>query len=459
MANNFSLKSLATMLHFSFFTIILFYLSNLNANSHVVNNGFSVELIHRDSLKSPFYQPKETKFKRVFNAVRRSINRVNYFNKKLFPTTNTHVSTLIPDHGGYLMSYSVGTPPFKVYGLMDTGSNLVWLQCKPCDICYNQTSPIFNPSKSSSYKNIHCSTKICKSVEHTSCSYNEDACKYTYGYGDGSKSQGDLSVETLTLESTSGSSVSFPKILIGCGHNNSLSLNGQTSGVIGFGSGPISLIKQLESSIDGKFSYCLIPFYVDNPIVSNFSSKLNFGDAAIVSGDNVVSTPIVKLTGINKGYYFVTLEAFSVGDKRINFAGGFKSEGTHTSSTQNILIDSGATVTALPNEFHTTLESVVAEVVKLERVDDPSHFFSLCYNTTTKQTNFPVITSHFRSADVKLDSNGTFVPIDEGIVCFAFIPAPNGYASFGNLVQQNLLVGYDLKKNIISFKPTDCTKH
>jgi len=52
---------------------------------------------------------------------------------------------MIPDDGEFLMTYSVGTPPFKLYGIVDTGSD--------CEHCYNQTTPIFNPLKSSSYKN------------------------------------------------------------------------------------------------------------------------------------------------------------------------------------------------------------------------------------------------------------------------------------------------------------------
>nr|ABN05698.1 hypothetical protein MtrDRAFT_AC148340g33v2 [Medicago truncatula] len=44
--------------------------------SHALNNGFSVELIHRDSFKSLLYHPTETKFERIFNAVHRSIKRV-----------------------------------------------------------------------------------------------------------------------------------------------------------------------------------------------------------------------------------------------------------------------------------------------------------------------------------------------------------------------------------------------
>jgi hypothetical protein len=115
--------------------------------------------------------------------VRRSINRDIHFNKKMSSSKNNYVSTLTPDDGTYLMSYSIGTPPLKIYSMIDTASDLVWLQCKPYNICYNQTSPIFNPSKSSSYKMISCSSRTCKSQEYISCSHDDDdddddACKY-----------------------------------------------------------------------------------------------------------------------------------------------------------------------------------------------------------------------------------------------------------------------------------------
>ncbi|XP_073220665.1 aspartic proteinase CDR1-like [Cicer arietinum] len=355
--------------------------------------------------------------------------------------------------GEYLMSYSVGTPPSKVYGIIDTG--MVWLQCKPCNICYNQTSPIFNPSKSSSYKNISCSSRTCKSVEQTTCSSDKNICEYTQQYDDGSKSTGDLSLETLTLNSTTGSSVSFPKTVNGCGHTNTVSFKGQTSGIVGFGSGPLSLINQLGSSADGKFSYCLIPFHSEFS-KSSPSSKLNFGDAAVVSGEGAVSTPLVKLNGDGEGMYFLTLEAFSVGNKRIKFGGS--NFGKTNGTTHEIAIDSGTPITILPEPVYIQLRTAVAKVVKLKPVDFPSIPLSLCYNTTLKQLNFPTITAHFSGADVKLDSNSTFIPLREGLKCFSFIQS-QGFAIFGNILQHNLLVGYDLKNNIVSFKPTDCTKH
>ncbi|CAI8611787.1 unnamed protein product [Vicia faba] len=395
-----------TMSHFSLFIFIFICLSCLVVISHAKNNGFSVELIHRDSFKSPLYNPTQTKFQRNFNVVRRSINRANYFYKELSSTKNKLESYMPFDYGEYLMSYSVGTPPFQVYGILDTASNLNWLQCKPY-------------------------------------------------YGNGIDTHGDLSEETLTLDSAFGSFVSFPKIVIGCGHNNGEpTYNGPNSGVIGFGSGDTSLIKQLGSSIGGKFSYCLID---EHNSKSNRSSKLNFGDDAIVTGDNVVSTPIVKMIGNRqKDHYYLTMKAFSVGNKRIKYR-GFKREGTNA-STHNIIIDSGTNVCILPHRVYYKMESAMKKVVKLPRFQDDTDAFRLCYNTTSKQ-NFPPITAHFKGADVKLDSKGAFYSLYKGVECFAFIPYKNGLGLFGNMAQVNYLVGYDLNKNIVSFKSSDCTNY
>ncbi|GAU33143.1 hypothetical protein TSUD_363440 [Trifolium subterraneum] len=341
------------------------------------------------------------------------------------------------------MTYSVGTPPFNIYGIVDTGSDIVWLQCEPyeqgyelCEQCYNQTTPIFNPSKSSSYKNIPCSSDLCKSVRGSSC--NEQAlCEYTIRYGDESHSEGDISIETLTLDSTTA---------IGCGHSNTGTFRGAASGIVGLGIGPMSLTTQLKSSIGGKFSYCLLP-YSDK---SNQTNKLNFGEATVVSGDGVVSTPLVKKDP--PIFYYLTLEAFSVGNKRVEFGGS--SEGGNEG---NIIIDSGTTLTLLPDDVYTNLESAVVEQVKLDRVDDPNQIFSLCYSITSDDYDFPLITAHFKGADVQLHSISTFVKVGDGIVCFAFQSSKIG-TIFGNLAQQNLLAGYDLQQNIVSFKATDCSK-
>lgn len=97
-----------------------------------------------------------------------------------------------------------------------------------------------------------------------------------------------MSILSLTLNSTNGSSISFPSFVVGCGHKNQATFAGQISGIVGFGCGPLSFVSQLGSTIGGKFSYCLVPLFSD----SKSLSKLYFGDAAVVSGPGNVLTPL-----------------------------------------------------------------------------------------------------------------------------------------------------------------------
>ncbi|CAD6254060.1 unnamed protein product [Miscanthus lutarioriparius] len=58
--------------------------------------------------------------------------------------------------GEYLMDIYVGTPPRRFRMIMDTGSDLNWLQCAPCLDCFEQRGPVFDPATSSSYRNVTC---------------------------------------------------------------------------------------------------------------------------------------------------------------------------------------------------------------------------------------------------------------------------------------------------------------
>ncbi|RDX82827.1 Aspartic proteinase CDR1, partial [Mucuna pruriens] len=225
------------------------------------------------------------------------------------------------------MSYSLGTPPFQVYGVVDTCSDIIWVQDQLCEACYSDTSFTFGPSYSKT-------------------------------------------------------------------------------------------------------------------------------DATVVSGHGTVSTPIFHHAG--QTYYYLSLRALHVGNKRIKF----ESSSSRSSEKGNIIIDSGTTFTLLPHDVYSKLESVVADAVKLDRVEDPLKQLSLCYKTTFDQlhVHVPVITAHFRSAHVKLNAIKTFIEAGHGVVCLAFLSTQTS-SIFGNRGQQNFLVGYDLQKKMVSFKPTDYAKH
>ncbi|GMN48574.1 hypothetical protein TIFTF001_017752 [Ficus carica] len=407
----------------------------------------SVELIHRDSPKSPFFDPAETPSQRLTNAFIRSINRKNLLTistaKSLMASPNQPQSTVLPNSGEYLMDISIGTPPFRLLVIVDTGSDLTWTQCKPCTKCYNQTAPLFDPSSSKSYKNLPCMSSTCMDITRGFCPKKPSLCPYTVNYGDRSYTKGCLATDTLTLASTAGGPVSFPGFILGCGKDNGGSFDKRGSGIMGLGRGQESLVSQLNSSIGGKFSYCLVPIFTEG------SSKMNFGSKAMVSGPGSVSTPLVT-DFFPFNFYYLTMKGISVGNTRFN----------RTDEGETI-IDSGTTLTIIPSDLYSDLESALVKEIDAKRVSDPSGILSLCYKSPESEGDFnaPTITVHFRGADVKLSALNTFVRVSQDVVCFAFYGDDTGNTSiYGNLSQMNFLVGYDNQKNTVSFKPTDCSK-
>lgn len=104
--------------------------------------------------------------------------------------------------GEFLVPIYLGTPPQKASIIIDSASDITWVQSQPCFYCYPQVDPIFDPSKSSTYKRLACSTYYCEELV-TQCP-SSASCVYAIHYGDGSDSEGYLSTESITVELTSG---------------------------------------------------------------------------------------------------------------------------------------------------------------------------------------------------------------------------------------------------------------
>ncbi|KAE9621978.1 putative nepenthesin [Lupinus albus] len=109
----------------------------------------------------------------------------------IFPQKNIEFNVASKNQGEYIMSYSIGTPTVNILSFFDTGSSIIWLQYQPCH-SYKQTTPIFDPSKSTTYKIqiLPCTSNTCDIVEGTFCSSYSDkqSCQYMISYGDGSRS-------------------------------------------------------------------------------------------------------------------------------------------------------------------------------------------------------------------------------------------------------------------------------
>ncbi|KAJ1389443.1 Xylanase inhibitor, C-terminal [Sesbania bispinosa] len=101
--------------------------------------------------------------------------------------------------GEYFLRVGIGKPPSQAYVVVDTGSDVSWIQCAPCSECYQQSDPIFDPVLSGSYAQIHCEAPQCKSLDLSEC--RNGTCLYEVSYGDGSYTVGEFVTETVTLGS------------------------------------------------------------------------------------------------------------------------------------------------------------------------------------------------------------------------------------------------------------------
>ncbi|KAJ7517931.1 hypothetical protein O6H91_21G046700 [Diphasiastrum complanatum] len=321
------------------------------------------EFIHRDKLSGS----TATTFQRLQQAIRRSNSRALRIGSRAraFSTNSTAAtSRLLYDfttplesdqfQPEYLMQLQLGTPVTTFHAIADTGSDLVWVQCLPCLQCYKTNDSIFDPSNSSSYSQISCSSQACQALgsnQLPACS-NGSSCPYLYEYGDKSVTIGDLSNDTVTMNTTTGVSVSLP-IAFGCGHNNSGISFSNDSGGMGLGRGPLSLISQLSSVlVQEQFSYCMVAFEVS--IKTN--SPVLFGSAAALSGLDILTTPI--LDGPIPSFYYVGITGIDVGGSPLQITGS-----SFNSSSAGTIFDSGTSLTYLEANAYAIVKSTFASLI------------------------------------------------------------------------------------------------
>lgn len=121
------------------------------------------ELIHRDYA---FGESAKTFGERFIEAVKRSNLRRDAIAQQVLAGQKSFSTPVTAGSGEYLMAISFGTPAQSVSAIMDTGSDLVWTQCLPCQNCYAQNGPTYDPSKSSTYKKEGCSSALCLVLPH-----------------------------------------------------------------------------------------------------------------------------------------------------------------------------------------------------------------------------------------------------------------------------------------------------
>ena len=414
-------------------------------NISTISDGFVVHLIHRDSPSSPFYDPNLSTSDRAILAANRSIARLRYLNSHTSQSLVEDLSPkLIPEGFSYIMMYNVGSPPHLIYAVPDTGSGLIWHQCLPCRKCFEQTSPIFDPSKSSTYNTVPSDSPACEETWAFPCGSDEKDCCYMIEYGDGGTSTGGtLSSDAFAFEDSNQNKVDVGHLVFGCSDYTIGTFKGYEAGVVGLNRDPHSLVSQLKIK---KFSYCMV--IRDD---QGSGSRMYFGSLSVLMGGQ---TPFLQGEHI---YYYVTLLGISVGDEKVPFPDGIFDR---TSEGGGFIVDSGSEFTVLRSEAFNLLVYMLSKVIRLPGKQYNSGRYRMCFEGSFDELDAagPDITFHFDGADVMLTKQTTYIEAQEGLWCLAMLPSEGleEMSLLGSFQQMNYYVGYDLDAGFISFAPVDC---
>ncbi|KAL9245422.1 hypothetical protein vseg_019080 [Gypsophila vaccaria] len=353
------------------------------------------------------------------------------------------VSGLAQGSGEYFTRLGVGSPPRYMYMVLDTGSDVVWLQCLPCQKCYDQTDRVFNPAQSGSFRSIPCRSKVCNLLDQSGCLRRANKCAYQVSYGDGSFTTGEFATETMTFRG-----FKVRNVALGCGHDNEGLFVG-AAGLLGLGRGKLSFPSQTGNRFGQKFSYCLV-----DRSTSSKPSSVVFGGSSI--SRTAVFTPLISNPKLDT-FYYVELVGISVGGTRVPGITGelFKIDRT---GNGGVIVDSGTSVTRLTRPAYLALRDAFRTGAASLKSASGFSLFDTCFDLSGKtEVRVPTVVMHFRGADVSLPANNYLIPVDTSSrFCFAFAGTMSGLSIIGNIQQQGFRVIFDMAQRRVGFTPNAC---
>ncbi|KAK3035621.1 hypothetical protein RJ639_033149 [Escallonia herrerae] len=427
--------------------VILVFLAQTNITNSTATSPqrFATQLIHYDSILSPFYNASATITDRATQAHKRSISRLSYLNATTMVGTPDDIRGVItaPSSGAFLVSMLIGQPGVQQFLVLDTGSSITWVSCFPCIGC-NSIHPIFNPSQSLTYYALPCNhDPYCAA----NCDHQRNWCTYSESYMDGTSNSGNFATEKLTFVIPHVGATIASNIFFGCGRVvNEPRL--EISGVMGLGYGGTSVVTQIGT----KFSYCIgsvrDPYYLLNRLI-------------IGSGANMIG----KLTplDLHNSYYYLTLESISVGHRDLPINPRVFQRTPQ--GDRGVLIDSGSEWTFLIREAYIPLKNTVQHIIA--RYVAPATFANqptwLCYYGVASRdlVGFPTVRFNFNGgANFSLGIQNLFQAVTNRIFCLNMAEAngktPRDVSVIGVIAQQSHNIGYDLSARMLSIDQTDC---
>ncbi|CAJ2669325.1 unnamed protein product [Trifolium pratense] len=358
-----------------------------------------------------------------------------------------------PDSVGlYYAKIGIGTPSKDYYLQVDTGTDMMWVNCIQCKECPTRSNlgvdlTLYNIKESSSGKLVPCDQELCKEINGgllDGCNRNtNESCPYLEIYADGSSTAGYFVKDIVLFDQVAGdlkTASANGSVVFGCGARQSGDLSSSNEealdGILGFGKANYSMISQLSSSgkVKKMFAHCL--------------NGVNGG--GIFAIGHVVS-PKVNTTSLlpDQPHYSVNMTAVQVGHTFLNLSTDAFDEQRERKGT---IIDSGTTLAYLPDGIYQPLVYKIISQQPDLKVQTNDEYTCFQYSGSVDD-GFPNVTFYFQ--------NG--LSLKKGLWCIGWQNSgtqsgdSKNMTLLGDLVLSNKLVFYDLENQVIGWTEYNCS--
>ncbi|GMN42277.1 hypothetical protein TIFTF001_011490 [Ficus carica] len=360
-----------------------------------------------------------------------------------------------------IVSLPIGTPPQTQQMVLDTGSQLSWIQChKKAPKVAPPPTASFDPSLSSTFSVLPCSHPVCKPripdfTLPTSCDQNR-LCHYSYFYADGTYAEGNLVREKFTFSR----SVTTPPFILGCAKDTS-----ESQGILGMNLGRLSFASQAKIN---KFSYC-VPTRFLQPKPGSFPT----GSFYLGNNPNSRWFKYVNMLAFRQSQrmpnldplaFTLPMQGIRIGAKKLSIpATVFRPDSSGSGQT---MIDSGSEFTFLVDEAYDKVREEIVRLVgpRIKKGYVYGGVADMCFQGDPMVIGRLVGDMAFEfenGVEIVAPKERILADVGGGVHCLA-IGRSNmlGAASniIGNFHQQNLWVEFDLVGRRVGFGKADCSK-
>ncbi|EEF29846.1 aspartic proteinase PCS1 [Ricinus communis] len=358
-----------------------------------------------------------------------------------------------------IVSLPIGTPPQTQQMVLDTGSQLSWIQCHKKSVPKKPPpTTSFDPSLSSSFSVLPCNHPLCKPripdfTLPTTCDQNR-LCHYSYFYADGTYAEGSLVREKITFSS----SQSTPPLILGCAEAST-----DEKGILGMNLGRRSFASQAKIS---KFSYCVPTRQARAGLSSTGSFYLgNNPNSGRFQYINLLTfTPSQRSPNLDPLAYTIPMQGIRMGNARLNISATlFRPDPSGAGQT---IIDSGSEFTYLVDEAYNKVREEVVRLVgpKLKKGYVYGGVSDMCFDGNPMEIGRLIGNMVFefeKGVEIVIDKWRVLADVGGGVHCIGIGRSEMlGAASniIGNFHQQNLWVEYDLANRRIGLGKADCSR-